>query len=59
MNDVMIAITWATACFIGLVATIILIKGVLMLVFGFGCLGLMLVFIYLATRRLVLKKDGR
>jgi hypothetical protein len=59
MNDGVLALIWAIACFMGLIAVIVLLKGALLLIFGFGCLGLMFVFLYFATRYLVLRDRQR
>lgn len=55
-DDEIIVLIWAVACLIGLIATIIVLKGVFMLIFGLGCLGLMMMFLYLAMRHLVLRR---
>lgn len=56
MNNAVVALVWATASLLGLIASIIVIKGVLMLFFGFGCLVLMAIFLYIAARNIVLRK---
>jgi hypothetical protein len=55
MNNAVVALVWATASLLGLIASIIVIKGVLMLLFGFGCLVLMAIFLYIAARDIVLR----
>jgi hypothetical protein len=55
MNNAVVALVWATACLLGLIASIVVIKGVLMLFFGFGCLVLMAIFLYIAARDIVLR----
>jgi hypothetical protein len=56
VNNAVVALVWATASLLGLIASIIVIKGVLMLFFGFGCLVLMAIFLYIAARNIVLRK---